>query len=47
MNWVGGGFVPVINYAGSGGAVATSKSLLTESGNEILAEDGSYLEYEP
>lgn len=46
MNWVGGGFVPIINYAAGGGAFAASNAILAEDGSEILTEASDYLEYE-
>ena len=40
MNWIGSGFVSIINYGSGGQAVEEQFVILTESGLNLLAEDG-------
>jgi hypothetical protein len=46
MNWFGGGLIIIIHY-GTGSGLSVQNALLTESGDEILAENSDYLQYEP
>jgi len=47
MNWVGGGFIVIINYSGtSTEVVAIQHPILTENNLDLLAEDSNFLEVE-
>lgn len=39
MNWIGSGFITILNYASYGEAVEEEGALITESGSNILTED--------
>jgi len=45
MNVYGGGLIIIIHYA-TGGGLSIQNPLLTESSNDILAEDSNYLQVE-
>lgn len=45
MIWVGG-LICIINMASMGGGVIPNNALMTESGIEILTEDGKFIEVE-
>lgn len=47
MNWIGGGFITIINYTGASTAVvAIEHPILTENNLELLAENSDFLEVE-
>jgi len=46
MHWFGGGFITIIIYAAGSNMVDDSKSILTESGNNILTGSGSDIDTE-
>lgn len=45
MNWIGGGLIVILDYT-TNGSVIGQTPILTESGDEILAENSDFLEVE-
>jgi hypothetical protein len=43
MNYVGGGFIPIINYSSIAESILEEFSLMTENNLDILTESGSFI----
>lgn len=43
MNWVGSGFITIINYSSYGGGAEEANTIDTETGQNILTEDSKDL----
>lgn len=46
MNWIGSGFITIINYASSYHSDADSTAILLEDGDDLLTEDSTIIETE-